>query len=325
MRQPYKSSDTRLLVTVDVERDSDSRWSTLSELRFQSVLESFPRLFFPLCRRFSVRPTLFLSPEILLSRRCTDYLRSLSRGELELASHLHGEYLVPKIKSWTFSGPRFSVRDMQWQYSEAIEYEKLATLTELFFQQFDFAPKAFRAGRFGAGHSTAKHLARLGYQVDSSVTPHIRWRHRFRNSPDYTKASELPYTISPSGDLWEPGESSFLEVPITIMKPEALKISGVEPVWFRPWYSTKETMVEIIDAVLSQNKSEGTGRPLVMMFHSVELVPGASPYPQTPSEVDQYMLTLETVFEYCEKLGIVSSTLSEFYESSVAKDVQKVV
>ena len=86
-----------------------------------------------------------------------------------------------------------------------------------------------------------------------------------------------------------------------------------EKVWFRPWYSDAETMCKVITYAATQSTLKGRGRPLVMIFHNVELVPGASPYPQTNSEIIRYLDILKRTFEFAEKMGIKSYTLSEYY------------
>jgi hypothetical protein len=51
-----------------------------------------------------------------------------------------------------------------------------------------------------------------------------------------------------------------------------------------------------------------------MMFHSTEVLAGASPYPQSEAEVEEYLNVLGAVFETVADCGIKSCTLSEYRE-----------
>ena len=51
-----------------------------------------------------------------------------------------------------------------------------------------------------------------------------------------------------------------------------------------------------------------------MMFHNMELIPGCSPYSQTPEDVAVYIESLRATFETARELGIESRTLHEYYE-----------
>jgi hypothetical protein len=51
-----------------------------------------------------------------------------------------------------------------------------------------------------------------------------------------------------------------------------------------------------------------------MMFHSMEVAAGASPYPQTGKEVDEYLDALKAVLETAAKLGIKCCTMAEYWQ-----------
>lgn len=306
-----------IIVTIDTECDKSIDWTTSAPLTFRGVYDVIPDLLQPLFAEFGIRPTYLLSPEVMCDTECCLVFREINNAEL--GTHLHGDYIVPQIKTWNFAGSLTD--DMQWEYSSKLERAKLETLTELFIQQFGFHPTSFRAGRFGIGHSTGRWLRELGYLVDSSVTPHIIWTSRNgKNFPNFKYAPEFPYRIGTGGDIWEIGKSGLLEVPVTVLKPGKIgSLIKNEEIWFRPWFSNSETMCNIISYVVKQSILEGRCRPLVMMFHNVELVPGASPYPQTDSDVMNYLDILKRTFEFAEKMGIKSYTLSEYYHKGFQK------
>jgi hypothetical protein len=300
-----------LLVTIDVECDKSSTWHTKTPVSFWGVLDVIPNKLQPLFEKYAIRPTYLLSPEVIINPGCQEVLRDVKN--CELGCHLHGDYIVPNIKTWDLGG---TITDnMQWEYPPELEREKLAVLTQMFIQQYGFPPVSFRAGRFGIGHRTGEWLTELGYKVDSSVTPHITWTSsKGIKFPDFQDFPEAPYRISYEGDIWRTGQSDLLEIPITItnlVNSGDLKSSEVK--WFRPFFSDTPTLKTIAQHLANEDHNSKLPRPLVMMFHNVELIPGGSPYPQSEEEVTQYLDGLSSVFEYAVQLGYTPCTLSEYY------------
>jgi hypothetical protein len=209
---------------------------------------------------------------------------------------------------------------MQWECAPEIERQKLRNLTQLFCDAFGKAPRSFRAGRFGIGHHTGKFLMELGYVVDSSVTPHVRWSSQDGVLlPDFTQARKLPYWVGDDGDIFKNGGFGLLEIPVTILGAREVPSSrGSDPIWFRPWYTSKDLLQQVVRALACAPPSQGVRRPLVMMFHSTEVLAGASPYPQTEAEVEKYLNALGTVFDTVANCGIKSCTLSEYREKFLA-------
>ena len=304
--------DPFLIVSIDTECDKSHNWRTASPLTFRGVVEAVPQRLQPLFRDFGIRPTYLISPEVMCDPESVATLRAVR--DAELTTHLHGDYIVPQIKTWDFAG---SITDeMQWEYGPELERAKLASLTEMFVQQFGYQPKTFRAGRFGASAHTGAILRDLGYILDSSVTPHICWTSRQGvKRPDYRSFPEMPYTLGPEGDIWKPrAGGKFLELPVTILPTGAVTAnSPSEPIWFRPWYSDADTLCRVLKHVLEQPAVDGVRRPLVMMFHNVELLAGASPYPQTEAEVQRYLDMMKRVFDLASQCGVKACTMAEYH------------
>jgi hypothetical protein len=304
---------THLLVTIDVECDKSPRWHCADPLSFRGVTEAIPELLQPLFARYGVRPTYLLSPEVLADDGCVEVLRNLT--DVELGSHLHGEYIGPEPRVQTVAGSLSWA--MQGDYPPEIERGKLAALTELFRKRIGYSPTSFRAGRFGIGHDTGRWLFELGYLVDSSVVPHVCLRNPANEErPDFRACPELPYWTGLDHDLFTPGPSSLLEVPVTVLAEGVLPTAhpmwpGAQcggPTWFRPFYSDAQTLLDIIRIV----GSEDSGRPLVMMFHNIEVVPNASPYSRSEAEVTRYLSLLDTAMRAATDAGFRPVTLSEY-------------
>jgi glycosyltransferase involved in cell wall biosynthesis/2-polyprenyl-3-methyl-5-hydroxy-6-metoxy-1,4-benzoquinol methylase/tetratricopeptide (TPR) repeat protein/GT2 family glycosyltransferase len=310
--QNVKSVEPFLIVSIDTECDKSHNWRTASPLTFRGVVDAIPGRLQPLFCDFGIRPTYLISPEVMCHPASVATLRNLR--DVELTTHLHGDYILPKIKTWDFAGT--ITDEMQWEYGPDLERAKLASLTEMFIQQFGCQPRTFRAGRFGASPHTGAILRDLGYVLDSSVTPHICWTSRKgEKRPDYRGFSEMPYTLGREGDIWKSGVGGeFLELPVTILPADAVAANATnEPIWFRPWYSDADTLCRVFKHVLDQPPVNGVRRPLVMMFHNVELLAGASPYPQTETEVQRYLDMMKRVFDLAAKCGVRACTMAEYH------------
>jgi hypothetical protein len=189
-------------LTVDTECDKAEHWRTRYPIRCANIIEELPQLFHRRAVALGLRPTYLLSPEVLRDRDAVAALRSLE-GTYELGTHLHGEYIEPEA-DWNAPG----TYAMQCNYSAEVEWQKLRNLTALFQEVIGESPRSFRAGRYGIAARSIAMLERLGYWVDSSVTPYKWWAPNVR----FLDAPVLPYTPS-TEDLCRAGQGQLLELP----------------------------------------------------------------------------------------------------------------
>lgn len=319
-----------IVVSIDVECDKGPEWIIQRPLRFTSVLYAIPNLLTPLFQKYNIKPTYLISPEVLKDDKCVQVLQSLTN--CELGTHLHGEFIPP-------DEDEFAMRTYtpQFLYSPEIEREKLINLTKLFEERLGFRPTSFRAGRFGLSKYTLRFLSELGYLVDSSVTPF--WIHNFGNGREknYWGAPLQPYF-----PRWDdprcPGKANILEVPVTILNPlmagwpkwllkyigsqihrfkSLLRHVGIKmprTLWLRPFRSTGQEMIAVTEWMLKLIPKKTQSLVLNMMYHSVELIPGASPYAQSHDDVYAILCSQETLFKYLHDHYIVRSvSLTDLY------------
>lgn len=291
------------LITIDTECDHDPHWVRSRPLRFESVTVGIPQRLQPVFDAAGAVPTYLLTVEVMEDEASVAALRALN-GRHEYGTHLHSAFIEPQKKFHDYAG--VDSPDFQCHCAAEVEYEKLKNLTDLFERRFGRRPRSFRAGRFGAGPNTIRSLARLGYLADTSVTPHIRWRHP-DGDVDYRGAPEQPYFPRPDA-LARPateGGNGVLEVPVTVRRRW---LRG--PHWLRPWFASVASMKETLRYHLQRYRD----RPVVvlnMMFHSMEVVPKASPYPQTEAEVARFLDDLSAVLTWCRGEGIDFSGLAD--------------
>lgn len=325
VEQPF-FADVSLLVTIDVECDKGAGWRPHRPLTFRSVTEGVGQRLRSVFLRHGVKPTHFLSPEVLRDRESRDLLRRLS-GEVELATHLHPEH-AESAHPPPDTGPGL----FQCRLPPGEEHRQLETLTALFQDAFGFPPVSFRAGRFGAGKDTLRILESLGYRNDSSVTPHLRWG----DHPDemnYTASPEQPY-FPLAGDLARPADtpsraSSILELPVSItgsrlgdllrsrfllehgqgLLKRAVR-RGIRPSWLRPSTDDVSGMLAVCNSLVARHASRGPV-VLVLFLHAGEVVPGATPYSLAPGSADRILQRIDDLLSILRARGVRSLTMAE--------------
>jgi len=296
-------------VTIDTECDKSLDWSNSNPLTFASITHGIPNILQPLFKKFDIKPTYFLSPEVIDNSKCVDTLKHI-KNECELGTHLHADYIEPERTFEYFDGKGTHV--FQTDFSDEVEFQKLKNLTENFKNAFGCSPKVFRAGRYAANSNTIKSLTELGYNVDSSFTPHIRWESPIGSLIDHRSSPEQPYFCNHS-NIYKASDAPLLEIPVTIIKGTKYLLMP-KYLWFRPKFSSLREIKKIIKYV----KSTYANNELIvlnMMFHSQEVIPNASPYTKTDSDVASYMIFLEEVFNIAIQEDVTFSTLEEIYEA----------
>ncbi len=296
-----------LCISIDTECDHDPYWIRSNPLTFHSLTDGLPNRLQPLFNDIGAIPTYLLTVEVLEDEESLKSLLEL-HGRYEFGTHLHGAFVEPEKKFYDYSG--VDSPDFQCNYPEQLEYEKLKNLTELFREKLGYSPTSFRAGRYGAGNNTIAALKKLGYKVDSSVTPHIIWTEPM-GSVDFRSAPAQPYWPSKS-DLCEPSDihadNDVLEVPISMRS----RLLRNQPDWFRPWFSDFNSMKQVVQYQIKKYSSQ-KNVVLNMMFHSMEIIEKASPYPQNPDEVKQFLNDTHQILNWCSNEGVEFIGLTELH------------
>jgi hypothetical protein len=310
-----------LVVSVDTECDKGPAWRTQFPLSFRSVTEALPEVLMPLFRRHGVIPTFLLSPEVIQNDESVRVLGGLR--DCELGTHLHGEFIEPGVRAGAVG-----TYEAQCQYEAGIEREKLQNLTVLFEGRFGRRPTSFRAGRFAATGRTLSYLEELGYLVDSSVTPFRTNYFEGGYACNHWGAPLRPYRPS-ARDLRKRGRLRVLEVPVTLLADSFAAFPAVllrqlsdrimrrrrvfaalglrpETKWLRPLRHTAAELIALADRVVSTWRG---GPPVVLnvMFHSVEAVPGASPYAPVLGDVTRLVEDLARLFEHLRSMYAVDA------------------
>lgn len=308
-----------LIVSIDTECDKGPGWIVQRPMSFKSVTKGVPEILTPLFSKHGVKPTYLLSPEIMHDEESVLIFRKMSH--IELGTHLHEEFIEP-LSNWTADRTKSIQRDLHY----SMEREKLVRLTDLFERCFGYRPLSFRAGRFGIGVGTMRYLDELGYLVDSSVTPFKTHYYESGTVNNFWGRRPFPYKVSGLRILQVPVtivNRDFSRLPVLVLKcledrrtlpRRILNRLGYRSrsEWFRPYRSTSETLIGVAETLI-KSCPDGSVPVLNMMFHSNEIIPGASPYCQTLEDVDRYIKSMAETFEYLNrKYDVCSTGLGEY-------------
>jgi peptidoglycan/xylan/chitin deacetylase (PgdA/CDA1 family) len=309
---------TRILLGVDTE--ADDQWTTASRKRLTvENVHQLPRLQ-ALCDRYGVRPTYLVTYEMAVDDRAKKVLRELaSTGRAEIASHHHPWSTPPEVEDHLYP----------LNLAPAHFKEQLQRLTEAVAGITGEAPVSYRAGRNGFAGWQVPILEELGYLVDSSVDPFFNEKRK--GGPSFAGASLTPYFVS-AEDPRQPGGSGLLEIPVTSALDRrwplwlqaayadvssayhfrrALRLLHIaRPIWLRPSYSKSADMKLLARRILEDGRA-----PANIIFHSSELLPGASPYNETKDDVERFYRDLESLLGFLVENGASGSTFRAFRET----------
>lgn len=315
-----------LLVGIDTE--SDNQWSAEARAHptFQN-LYALPTLH-ALFRRHGARPTYAITWPVAADARSADVLRGLREsGTCEIGAHHHAWETPP-------CAPEDVLRHAYASTLPEARFEaQLASLTEAIEAAVGERPVSYRSGRFGFSASHVAPLERAGYLVDSSVAPLFCESHK--GGPDFADAPLRPYFLA-YDSATRPGTSQVLEVPVSCglnrrvpsswqrlwtrapkpytTKRYLRKLGVVRPMWLRPSYSSLEDMV-----ALARRLAEDGEPVLNVIFHSSEIVVGASPYNRTQAELDAFLDRLDRFLAVATReLRAVPLTFREFRDRHCA-------
>ncbi|WP_299338553.1 polysaccharide deacetylase family protein [uncultured Psychroserpens sp.] len=317
-----------LAVTIDTECDKGKKWKLKQPLTFKNIYNGVVNNLQPIFDKYNVKATYLLSPEIMMDDKSVEVFKSFG-DKVELGTHLHAEFIEPEANFECSNTSHF-----QNDFAPEIERAKLHNLTTLFRDTFGYQPLTFRAGRFGISKYSLKILQDLGYTVDSSVTPDMKWTNQVSgNAANFFGAPYQPYYPS-IDDFRRKGDMNILQVPVTLINKKIAHLPlwikrGIKlnkshqhiifnyatnfskPIWLRPTYSDVDTMKDVTHEFIKMNGNKDLF--LCIMFHSNEFEIDMSPYSLTKERMDQIIDRLDRYLHWLFKTHKTQGVgLSEF-------------
>lgn len=306
--------DKRIPIVITIDVEPDNAWedhlnpsvsNVKALLRLQEVLA-----------RYGARATCLVTYRVVRNADAVAVLRDVVReGLAEIGAHLHPWETPP------FDESGVDVRYPAYPHELSLDLfeQKLVRLTEAVTEVFG-APTSYRGGRWSIVREHLPALARLGYQVDSSVTPLIDWRPTMGIPRRQNGRGGLDYRFVPSAPYWLTGDGSrgsvsgLAEIPVTadfsrrvpsfvgaayvsmpLMLQRIVRKSGfLRPVWGFPAEEEQGPLVRMVGAAIRQG-----ARAINMALHSSEISVGGSPRSQTREAVETILRRIESVLGVC--------------------------
>lgn len=299
-RAVKKVFSRRLYITIDTEMDADIHWKKANPPEFSSVLEGIPELLRPIWDRYNVTPIYFVSPEVVENEACCEVLREEIKKGAVIGAHLHPEYISPcKKEPSDIKAAEFPCN----AYTRDIERQKIKNLACLIEHNLGVKPEWYRAARFGADADTMAILQGLGFKYDSSLTPGIDWSSK--GGPDHRRTPLHSYYLNPSDIYSDDGLTNGVrEYPVTILGKRFGFLGKIFPDlwllyrWIRPSHMSYLEQKHMI------RKLKKTGiTDIVMMFHSMEVMVGKTPYVRTKWMQKYFLWRLEKTIRFARRQG----------------------
>lgn len=312
----------RLVVTIDTEEDE---WGEYDRPRYElSNLRRLPGLQ-SLFDEFGVRPTYLITQPVAERPEAVDILAPiLARGACEIGAHVHPWNSPP------FTETRSSRHSMLCNLPPELQRLKVAGLKAAIERSYGIVPTSFRAGRWGFSAESARQVAALGFTVDSSVTPYLSWTDY--EGPNFDRPYPERYRVSLSDLAVSDAESPLIELPVTTGFHGLLGAAGYRmhralssapmarlrgrgiasrlglfrTTWLCPEMTRARDLMALSDRLLAEGRTV-----LNLMFHSVTLTAGLTPFVSSADEEARFTQRIRRYLEYCRRRGIGSATLTE--------------
>lgn len=314
------------LITIDTE--GDNSWSKPRTITCRNV-DFLPR-FQALCESYGLKPTYLTNYEVAQSPAFQEFGKNILQCKTgEIGMHLHA-WNSPPLTCLTPDDCFF--HPYLIEYPEDIMRKKIAVMTDLLEDIFQVKMVSHRAGRWSFNALYAQILVEHGYCVDCSVTPHISWKSvlgdpKQAGGTDYSQFPEEAYLLDLQ-DVSRAGESSLLEIPVTILcqqrpfanlfrpafKRSALVSHALDRFlpprvyWCRPNGKHLSDLLYTIEQAIYEKRTY-----VEFALHSSELMPGGSPNFRTDSDIEVLYQHLEMLFNIAHE-KCVAATLHEYYQ-----------
>ena len=299
----------RFVVFCDVEEEFDWRAPLSRHARSTTAMSAFPRAH----RRFAdygIALACMVDHPVATDQGAVAILRrALEDGRTAVGAQLHPWVTPPHDEEVT---PRNSYLG---NLPPALEAAKIDTLTATLTAAFGQAPLAFRAGRYGLGPATLRHLAARGYRLDSSVR--AGYDYRADGGPDYRSMGskayrrdgmvELPFTSVFTGSRRRDGARLYRWAARLPHGPGLLARAGmVNRVSLTPEDMPLDEAIEAVTVAVGEDT-----RLLAFSFHSPSLEPGHTPYVRDAADLAAFWRWWEIMTAHLDQLGVRSASLTD--------------
>lgn len=310
------------VVTIDTEEDNwgqfNAKHYTLENLRKIPDIQA-------LFDKYGVRPTYLITYPVATDPWAIDLFTDyLAKGKCEIGMHCHPWNTPP------YEEAKSVFNSMLCNLPEDLQYRKLAFLKKTICKNFGITPVSFRGGRWAFGSGTAKAIHKLGFKIDTSVTPYSSWAEW--HGVDYSAMSPHPYRFSPDNIFKRVDNGELLQIPASIgflqndfdkcnriqillsnkiFRTTRLnvilgKLKIINKVALSPEISLGRSMIDLAKRIESLGINH-----LNLFFHSTSLIKGFSPFNNNDNESNNIINSLIMFMEYAQRSQIESILLKD--------------
>lgn len=309
-----------LMITIDTEEDN---WGDY-RIEGQSF-ENIKRIPYlqEMFEEFGVKPTYLITYPVATDEACISILKKiLDDGKCEIGTHCH------PWNTWPFEEEKNRENRMLCNLPAELQSKKIETLHKKIVNNFGTTPVSFRAGRWAFNEKTAQAILKLGYKIDSSVTPYTDWLGYY--GPDYSDISPNEYRFNAENIILSSNNGSLLEVPVTIgflqhnfkLASRMLKsiknynkfkligflnmVKILNKVWLSPEITDAKKMVKLTKSIIKNGI-----KILNMTFHSSSLIGGLSPFIKDKEDEEVFFKRIKDFLTFSKNEGFKPITLKE--------------
>ncbi|WP_254606535.1 polysaccharide deacetylase family protein [Sphingomonas bacterium] len=302
----------RFTLFVDTEEEFDWSRPPARDARQVSAVAALPVAHRRL-RSMGVEATYMVDHPVVADARAAALISGmLGEGGAAIGAQLH-PWVNPPF--WDGAGPGGTYPG---NLPRSVEAAKIDVLTGAIERALGRQPRAYRAGRYGIGPSTAALLVERGYRLDSSVR--ARYDYRRDGGPDFRAVGSRAYRTGPDGAL--------VELPLTTVFTGRWRGAGGH------WHGlagrvphgrgllarlrlvnrvalTPEDMPagDVVEAV---RIAAGEGLALLnLSFHSPSLVPGHTPYVRDAGDLARFWRWWDVVLDALDAADYRSASVDE--------------
>ncbi|HXT70288.1 MAG TPA: polysaccharide deacetylase family protein [Vicinamibacterales bacterium] len=299
--QPGKKPE--LFVIVDTEEEFDWAAPFARENVSVTAIPETARLQ-KVAAGYGLKPTYVVDYPVASTPSSAGTLAGFAAdGQCYIGAHLHPWVTPP------FEEPLTREMSFACNLGADLERAKIEALTEAIQTRMHVRPRVYKAGRYGFGPGTARILESLGYDVDTSVIPHMDFSPE--KGPDFSGFSvrpgsfgsrrrllELPCTLDYIGAARRFGEPLHRAASARFLEPvRAVGILArtgmLNKVMLSPEGNTLDEMTALTRALVADGV-----RTFALTFHSPSLKPGCTRYVRDAAERDAFVATIDRYFDY---------------------------
>lgn len=324
-----------LLITIDTEEDLWSGYSIKNP-----PVENIKKIYLlqEIFEKYNATPTYLIDYPVATDPYSIELFGDLLKnGKCDIGSHCHPWNNPPFA-----DGGDIEYNTFLCNLPDDLVYEKIIQLHNKIILNLKFAPIAFRAGRWGVGENVIKSIKKIGYKIDTSITPFVSWEEYY--GPKLYMKSNKTVGIERLEEICDKAENCndcaikdncIVELPPTIgffqsnfklchdMRTLFMNkyfkhfhlIGALDRLGllnFRvlsPETSTFEDMIKLSKAIMNNGN-----RFINMTFHSTSLLPGMSPFVRNKKELELFLGKIDRYLEFMTRENVQCIGISRAME-----------